>query len=217
MVEATLYFPITIALVMVVLYLGLFKIQESYFFFQVEKAASQISREIAYPGYDSFLGDDWMKNSSVDFSWEEGPAAEQVKEYYGAYNGSVTKIYRLGLERNLKERLRKYQEDLCKTSVLFSMGTTQATLQVQNSFMSKSVLAEIRYEIPTPGIIRFLGVKDTLTLFAGAYHPVINATDFVRNVDLGWDLGEFLLEKLGLKGKADEFAEKFNEVKKILF
>lgn len=217
MVETTLYFPITIAVVMVVLYLGLFKIQESYFFFQVEKAVSQISREIAYPGYDSFLGDDWMKNSSVDFSWEEGPVAEQVKDYYGAYNGSVTKIYRLGLERNLKEQLQKYQEDLCKTSALFSMGTTQSILQVQNSFMSKSVLAEIRYEIPTPGIIRFLGVKDTLTLFAGAYQPVINPTDFVRNVDLGWDLGEFLLEKLGLKGKADAFAEKFNKIKKILF
>lgn len=217
MVEATLYFLITIAVVMVILYLGLFKIQESYFFFQVEKAASQISREIAYPGYDSFLGDDWMKNSSVDFSWEEGPASKQVNDYYRAYNGSVTKIYRLGLGRTFKERLEKYQKDLCKTSVLFSMGTVQGMLRIQNSFMSKSVLAEIRYEIPTPGILRFLGVKDTLTLYAGAYQPVVNSTDFVRNVDLGWDLGEFLLEKLGLKGKADAFAEKFNKVKKILF
>ena len=36
MVEAAIYFPITIAVVMAVIYFGLFKMQESYFFFQVE-------------------------------------------------------------------------------------------------------------------------------------------------------------------------------------
>ena len=35
MVEAAIYFPITIGIVMVVLYFGLFKLQESYFFFHV--------------------------------------------------------------------------------------------------------------------------------------------------------------------------------------
>ena len=49
MVEAALYFPITIAVVMAVIYLGLFKMQESYFFFQVERAAAQLAKEIAYP------------------------------------------------------------------------------------------------------------------------------------------------------------------------
>ena len=34
MVEAALYFPITIAVVMAVIYLGLFKMQESYSFFR---------------------------------------------------------------------------------------------------------------------------------------------------------------------------------------
>ena len=33
-VEASIYFPITIAIVMAVIYLGLFKMQESYFFFR---------------------------------------------------------------------------------------------------------------------------------------------------------------------------------------
>ena len=54
MVEAALYFPITIAVVMAVIYLGLFKMQESYFFFQVERAAAQLAKEIAYPGYEGF-------------------------------------------------------------------------------------------------------------------------------------------------------------------
>ncbi|MDY4693322.1 MAG: hypothetical protein SO401_07155 [Blautia sp.] len=217
MVEASLYFPITIALVMALLYLGLFKMQESYFFFQVERATSQLAKEIAYPGYDSFQTDDLLKNSRVDFPWEEGPSEEQVQSYYSAYNGSVSGIYRIGLGDEIKTRTEKYQEALCRYSEVFSMGTTEAYIKVKNGFLSKSVSAEIWYEIPTPGILQYLGVKNKLTLYAGAYQPVINTTDFVREVDLAWDMGDFLLEKLGLKGKADEFAKKFEKVKEILF
>lgn len=217
LVEATLYFPITIAIVMAVLYLGLFKIQESYFFFQVERVASMVAKEIAYPGYDEFQEDGLLESSAIDFSWENGPSEDAVKSYYNAYNGSLTKIYRLGLSSKNMERLSRYQKALEKTSALFSMGTTEATVRIENKILSKSVYAEIRYKIPTPGILRYLGVKDSLTLYAGAYQPVTNTTDFVRNIDLAWDLGKFLLKKLGYEDKADEFIAKFNKVKEIIF
>ena len=51
MVEAAIYFPITIGIVMVVLYFGLFKLQESYFFFQVERAATELAREKQQGGF----------------------------------------------------------------------------------------------------------------------------------------------------------------------
>ena len=73
MVEAAIYFPITIAVVMAVIYFGLFKMQESYFFFQVERAAMELARETAYPGYDKFTPDKPMENTRVDFDWEDGP------------------------------------------------------------------------------------------------------------------------------------------------
>lgn len=59
MVEAAIYFPITIAVVMAVIYFGLFKMQESYFFFQVERAAMELARETAYPGYDKKI-QEWI-------------------------------------------------------------------------------------------------------------------------------------------------------------
>ena len=187
MVEAALYFPITIAVVMAVIYLGLFKMQESYFFFQVERTAAQLAKEIAYPGYEGFTDKEPLSDGKVDFSWEE-PSDEQVQSYYEAYNGSLTKIYRLGAGSNTKERLAKYQESLCKYSTLLSVGTAKASIRVENKFMSQSVFAELRYELPTPGILRYLGMKDTISLYAAAYQPVLNTTDFVRNVDLAWDL-----------------------------
>ena len=45
----------------------------------------------------------------------------------------------------------------------------------------------------------------------------MNTSDFVRNVDLAWDLGNFLMEKLGLGEKTSAFIDSFNKVKEILF
>ena len=216
-VEASIYFPITIGIVMVIIYLGLFKIQESYFFFQVERVASMCTREIAYPGYEEFSQENLLEDSAIDFSWENGPTEKQVKNYYDAYGGCLTKIYRLGMSSKNLERLSGYQKALEKTSALFSMGTTKASVRMENNALSKTIYAEIQYKIPTPGILRYLGVKDSLTLYAAACQPVMNSTDFVRNIDLAWDMGNFLLKKLGLDGKANEFIQKFNRVKEIIF
>ena len=216
-VEASLYFPITIGIVMALIYLGLFKIQESYFFFQVERVASMVAKEAAYPGYEEFQKDGLLESSAIDFSWEDGPSESTVEKYYDSYGGSLTKIYRIGLSSKMLERMSKYRQALEKTSALFSMGTIEGNVQIDSKILSKSVYAQVRYKIPTPGILRYLGVKDSLTLYAGAYQPVMNSTDFVRNIDLAWDMGNFLLEKLGLDGKADEFIKKFNKVKEIIF
>lgn len=216
-VEASIYFPITIAIVMAVIYLGLFKMQESYFFFQVERTASQFAKEIAYPGYESFQNGKPLEGTAVDFDWEQGPSEEQVRSYYEAYQGSLTRIYRLGLDTETETRLGEYQEALCRSSALFSLGTTETYIKVDKNFLSQSVLAEIRYELPTPGILRYIGVKDKICLYAGAYQPIMNTSDFVRNVDLAWDLGNFLMEKLGLGEKTSAFIDRFNKLKEILF
>lgn len=83
--------------------------------------------------------------------------------------------------------------------------------------MSKSVQAELRYVVSTPGILKYLGLRDSLTIYTAAYQPAINSTDFVRNVDLAWDMGNFFLKKLGLDGKAQKLGETFDKVKNFLF
>ena len=45
----------------------------------------------------------------------------------------------------------------------------------------------------------------------------MNTTDFVRNIDLAWDMGSFLLEKLGMEGQAEKFSQAFDKVMDILF
>ena len=50
MVEAALYFPITIAVVMAVIYLGLFKMQESYFVFSGREDGSAAGKRNCISG-----------------------------------------------------------------------------------------------------------------------------------------------------------------------
>ena len=129
MVEAAIYFPITIAVVMAVIYFGLFKMQESYFFFQVERAAMELARETAYPGYDKFTPDKPMENTRVDFDWEDGPTESQVKNYYSSYKGSASNIYRWGLTVKQSRGLPLIRKTLKKHSALFSMGKTEAYVE----------------------------------------------------------------------------------------
>lgn len=217
MVEAAIYFPITIAIVMVVIYFGLFKMQESYFFFQVERAALEIARETAYPGYDSFTPETPMTNTRVDFGWEEGPSENQVKQYFASYKGTASNIYRWGVDGKAKKRISDYQEALRKNSAMFSLGRTEAYVGVENSLLSKAVRAELKYVIPMPGIIKLLGVTEDVTIYSAAYQPIMNTTDFVRNVDFAWDMGNFLLEKFDKDGKTQKIGEAFDQVSNLLF
>ena len=60
MVEAAIYFPITIAVVMAVIYFGLFKMQESYFFFQVERAAMELRGMTSFPRISLWKIQEWI-------------------------------------------------------------------------------------------------------------------------------------------------------------
>ena len=113
---------------MAVIYLGLFKMQESYFFFQVERTAAQLAKEIAYPGYEGFTDKEPLSDGKVDFSWEE-PSDEQVQSYYEAYNGSLTKIYRLGAGSNTKERLAKNTRIFMQIQHITFRGNSESKYQ----------------------------------------------------------------------------------------
>ena len=142
-----------------------------------------------------------MEVQELDFDWEDGPAESQVKNYYSSYKGSASNIYRWGLDSEAKQRLPPIRKQLKKHSALFSMGKTEAYVGLENSFLSKSVRAELRYVIPTPGILRFVGVRDDITIYAAAYQPVMNTTDFVRNIDLAWDMADFFWESWEWRGR----------------
>lgn len=204
MVEAAIYFPITIGIVMVVLYFGLFKLQESYFFFQVERAATELAREASYPGYDSFTDENPLKNSKVDFDWENGPSESQTKSYYAAYKGSASKIYRWGVDSKLARRAADYQQALQKNSALFSMGRTEAYVKVNSSFLSKSVQAELRYVVSTPGILKYLGLRDSLTIYTAAYQPGNQQHGLCEKCGSGLGHGKLFPEKAGTGRKGSE-------------
>lgn len=65
MVEAVIVFPIVLLTVFVLIYLGLFKLQEMAMLYQVQRVAHQGAHVLANPGYRE-LGDYTQK--AIDFS-----------------------------------------------------------------------------------------------------------------------------------------------------
>ena len=92
MVEATIYMPLVLCTVMALLYLALFNMQEYMMMYESQRVAAVAAREEAYLGYETFnMGAD----NEIDFDWGEGmPSSDNVQEYYKAYSGKTTDMYR---------------------------------------------------------------------------------------------------------------------------
>lgn len=54
MVEATIYMPIVLCVVMSLIYLALFNMQEYMMLYEAQRVAAVAAREDAYIGYDTF-------------------------------------------------------------------------------------------------------------------------------------------------------------------
>lgn len=223
-VEAVIYYPIVICVIVFLIYLGLFHIQSAAIDYEVRQAAVFVSKDISNPGYSSF-------HSSVgvggEFQWSgDTPSSAEVEGYYAAYDGSASDgRHRLSsLYREITHLFKDYESDygtivgeMINNGVLFRFFV-EPDIEVKNTLLGTTVRVTAKYSLPTPGAIRYLGVGDSVTVFqSGAYAHALNPTDFVRNTDLAVDIVEFIGEKLGLDGKIDAFLGKAKKVINILF
>ena len=87
MVEAVIVFPIVLLTVFVLIYLGLFKLQEMAMLYQVQRVAHQGAHVLANPGYRE-LGDYTQK--AIDFSSDPS----DVNAYYKAAHDNLLVLYR---------------------------------------------------------------------------------------------------------------------------
>lgn len=209
MVEAAIYFPLVICTVMALIYFALFKYQESTMLFQVNRIAMNCARQAAYPGYDSFA---YSQNSQIDFDWDEDvPSEESVQQYYSSYFEDLGVLYRelTGHTSVSEESYTSQLQTYLNQTSLFAFGAfAEPEVSVEGGLLRTTVQVEVTYRVVAPGVLRYLGVNDDIGVHSRAYAYAVNPTEFIRNTDLAVDLTNFLLEKLGMKGKVDDFMEK---------
>lgn len=208
-VEAAIIFPIVMMTVFVLLYLGLFKLQEMAVIYQVQRAAHQGSMVLSYPGYQE-LGD--YDTQKIDFA--ASPNAEQVEAYYQAYHENLGALYRelRGINWSGAGEMQAFLEELGRqSSILAGMPLTSQEAVLHRGIFGTTLRVDVVIKIKTPGALRYLGIDDTLQLRRGASSFAINPAGFVRGVDLAGDAAVVISEKLGIDGKLETLTKKYQE------
>lgn len=220
MVEATIYFPMVLCTVMALIYLALFNMQEYMMMYQAQRVAAVVAREEAYVGYDTFgMGAD----NEIDFAWGRGnyPSKDEILEYYEAHNETLKILYReigslfhlVGVPGPDPSKYMGRFGNAAIDASLLALGTiSQPDITIDYGLLGTEISVEIRHSIPMPGVIRYLGLPEGLTLRECAYTYSANPSEFVRNVDLAFDLTAYIFDKLGMTDKYDGFVKKTKEV-----
>lgn len=221
MVEAAIYMPLVLCTVMALIYLALLNMQEHLLMYEAQRVAAILTRETAYTGYEEF---DMGADNEIDFAWGEGnyPSDETVTAYYTAHHASIADLYRevpelLGAGQSAVNNENEFLE-AAKEASLIAFGTiSRPEINIDKSLLGTNVTVTFTHEIPTPGVMKYLGFEGSLGAKSTAYTYSGNPAGFVRNVNLATDLVSYVLEKLGMKDQMDQFVDKTRQViQKIL-
>ena len=210
MVEAVIVFPIVLFTVFLLIYLGLFKLQEMAVLYQVQRAARQGSYMAASPGYEQ-LGD--YSARQIDFT----ASPEDVNAYYQAYHDDILTLYReiFGSKWLGQDELDGFMSDMAdNTMILAGVSLADQSLKVKRGLLSSRVEAQVRFGLPLPGVFRYFGYENGLEFRSGASASAVSPAGVVRNIDLACDALAVPLEKLGVKDDLDKIME---GIRKYLF
>lgn len=212
MVEATIYFPIVVAIVMFILYMGLLKLQEAAFIYSIERVAQYGANEVAYPGYSVFSA---KISPKINFDWSAGKPIDnqaKVREYYEKSHANIANLYNeiTGSPWITQKQLSDQLDDVTKKVNVLSVASG-ATYRVDKSrsFWGTDVIVSVEYKVDTIPILQYIGLKPSYSYKRAAYSSAVNPTGFARNIDLAVDGLKWLGEQLGIN--VDECFSKFSE------
>lgn len=215
MVEAAIIFPIVMMTVFILLYLGLFKLQEMAVIYQVQRTAHQGAMVLASPGYQE-LGD--YDTKKIDFA--APPDAGQVDDYYKAYHENIGVLYRelRGVNWSGADEMQGFLQKMGRQSaILAGMPLTRQEAVVHRGLFGTTLRVDVVIEIEAPGVLRYLGIDGKLELRRGAQSFALSPAGFVRGVDLAGDAVVAVSRKLGIDGHLEKLSEGYQKFVNVAF
>lgn len=219
MVETVIIFPMVLLAVMAMIYFGLFKLQEAAMLYQVQRVASEGSLMASSPGYAALSGYGTGLDG-VHIDWQEFPGKEDIAEYYKAYHSNFAVLYReiFGCSWIDSRDVEGFGEKVLNTVSVFAAGKLfQTKVEITRDFWGSSVTAQVRFEVGTPGVLRFFGIPDTIAFKQGAYRRAANPAGFMRNTDLAADAIVVVSRQLGLEEDFNKITECLGKIRDVLF
>lgn len=94
-----------------------------------------------------------------------------------------------------------------------TVGEAELSFLPQSGLIRKTVGIKVTYKFPMLKALGYLGIngfKDGIVDSIAVNSPVMDNSEFVRNIDIAYDVGDFLAEKFGIKKKVSEITDKIN-------
>ena len=215
-VEASIYFPIVLAIVFAFIYVSLWKIEDCAIYFAAQKVANSAANAIAHEDYEELYGDlgsDVVSiDTSTDFDWGGSDIVPEqyVKNYYS--NAGNKQLYKR-VQINKADYKKSMQKLIEATKfVPFKLAPDDVKVEVKHGLLRSVVTVDATIGFQTPGIMRYIGFDDEFKFQSKGYQFVMEPAEFVRNTDLAFDLVDYLFKRLGISDKIDAFTDKWNKI-----
>lgn len=215
--EAVIFFPIVICTITFLLYFGLFLFQEAAVNYQVQRLTTYASKNTANPGYSVFP---IASGSEFEFDFSgDVPSSSEVTEYYQAYHENPGVLYR-GITSIFSSSdgsdYNTLLNEMVRNGLLFRFTVT-TDVEIDKNLFGTSIIAKVDYSIPAPGVMKYLGLDDDISIRSASCCYSVNPSDFIRNTDLAVDLTLFAAEKLGLSDSLERIISKAKEIINVVF
>lgn len=213
MVEAAIYIPLVFSVVMVLLYIALFNMQEYLMMYEVQRVAAVVGREEIYMGYEKF---NMGQENEIEWDNNLELSKDTVSEYYREHFSSLRRLYRdigyAGSEAYVDSYEGRFA-DAVRSSALIALGTIGSPkVEVNTGFLGTEVTVSVTHEIPLPGVLEYLQYNGGTVIRTAAYTYSVNPSEFVRNVDLASDMVAYIFEKFDLSEQYHGVINKVNLV-----
>lgn len=214
MVEAVIIFPMVLFTVFFLIYFSLFKLQETAFTYQVQRAAHQGALLLASPGYQH-LGDYQTKKIDFTETLSTETAPDVVNAYYQSYHEGIGVIYReiFGYSSFIsKDEVQGFMDRVKEdTLILAGFSVFENKVEIKRGLFSTNIEATVEFGLPTPFVLRYLGFDGELRFKEGASANAISPSSVVRTVDLAGDIAVEVSDKLGIKDDLSKIIEGINK------
>lgn len=187
-IEAVIVMPIVIVVILILLYMSFFEVQKSMMFSKAQKLSQEVCNIINFPGYNNICDEETLSRQEINDTYK-------VHDPYRYLFGVSKKKYEI------------YEDVITKEikDASFINGNIETKIKSDFKNLSTAVQVDITFSYKMPAFVEIVGTDRNISFTTSAVTYANDTTEFIRNTDIAFDMVDFLLDKLGIKDKAEVF------------
>ena len=225
LVEAVIIYPVVFLCLLVLIFIGLYILQNMIITSFAQKTAITAAREVAYPGYLDLAADNVYNTGAVDADFHNKPVNAENNNAQGVAKALIPQRVKAVIKCNFDSKkvktdaYRYWKSDpmnnATKTKLInfmvgskgdsgmvtslsvFGTGKATAEIECDNHILSQTVKVKVTQELMDFPGLRFFGIE-TPKVTAMASATVADSDELVRNADFVVDTIDSLGKKFGI-------------------